>query len=333
MAGNEDAYFVDPKGVKRPKKMTKGWELLVRWDDETSTWVRLADLKESNPVEVAEYAVLHRINKEPAFRWWVPYVLRKRDRIIKKVQKKYWRTEFKFGIRLPKDVAEALRIDEETGTDFWRKAIEKEMSKIRGAYEVRDENPKDIQNGKVKSMIGFQEIKCHMVFDVKADFTRKARFVAGGHTTETPASITYSSVVSRESVRIAFLLAAVNDLEIMSCDIGNAYLNAPCREKVWFVGGLECGEDFDKALVITRGALYGLKSSGASWRQMLADTLEGQGFRFRNTRVDGDIYIRRGDRDQMQVTTMRWCWFTWMTFYVPHMHHRSSWKRLERSTI
>jgi hypothetical protein len=49
-------------------------------------------------------------------------------------------------------------------------------------------------------MIGFQEIGCHIVFDIKMDFTRKARFVAGGHMTDTPAAMTYSSVVSRESI-------------------------------------------------------------------------------------------------------------------------------------
>ncbi len=50
-----------------------------------------------------------------------------------------------------------------------------------------------------------------MIFDIKmdGDFTRKSRLVAGGHTTETPASLTYSSVVLRESVRVAFLLAAL----------------------------------------------------------------------------------------------------------------------------
>jgi len=55
-----------------------------------------------------------------------------------------------------------------------------------------------------------------MIFDIKmdGDFTWKARFVAGGHTTEAPASMTYSSMVSRESVRIAFLIAALNHLEI-----------------------------------------------------------------------------------------------------------------------
>jgi len=73
-----------------------------------------------------------------------------------------------------------------------------------------------------------------MVFDIKMDgkFTRKARLVAGGHTTETPASSTYSSVVSRESVRVAFLLEVLNDLDVFAADVGNAYLNAPCREKI-----------------------------------------------------------------------------------------------------
>jgi hypothetical protein len=46
------------------------------------TWVPLADLKESNPVELAEYAVANRLQEEPAFMWWVSLVLRKRNRII-----------------------------------------------------------------------------------------------------------------------------------------------------------------------------------------------------------------------------------------------------------
>ena len=95
-------------------------------------------------------------------------------------------------------------------------------------------------------------ITCIVVFDVKMDFTRKCRFVAGGHTTEAPASLTYSSVVSRDSVRIGFLLAALNDLDVMSCDLENAYLNAPCREKIWFRGGPECGEDCGKVCSVTK---------------------------------------------------------------------------------
>ena len=66
---------------------------------------------------------------------------------------------------------------------------------------------------------GYKEIPCHMVFDVKMDFTWKARFVAGGHVTDPPSTLTYSSVVSRESVRIAFLIAALNDLQVCVADV------------------------------------------------------------------------------------------------------------------
>ena len=58
-----------------------------------------------------------------------------------------------------------------------------------------------------------------MIFDVKMDLTRKARFVAGGHQTDPPKESTYSSVVSRDSIRIAFTLAALNDLDVLSADV------------------------------------------------------------------------------------------------------------------
>ena len=61
--------------------------------------------------------------------------------------------------------------------------------------------------------------------------------VAGSHLTDDPATITYSSVVLRDLVRITLTMAELNGLDVMCCDVGNAYLNAPCREKVWFLGG------------------------------------------------------------------------------------------------
>ncbi len=67
---------------------------------------------------------------------------------------------------------------------------------------------------------------------ISLDFTRKARYVAGGHMTDPPATLTYSSVVSRDSVCIGFLIAALNELELLAADVGNAYLNAPTRERI-----------------------------------------------------------------------------------------------------
>jgi Reverse transcriptase (RNA-dependent DNA polymerase) len=105
-----------------------------------------------------------------------------------------------------------------------------------------------------------------MIFDVNMDFSRKARLVARGDMTDTPPTLTYSNVVSRESVQIAFLLAALNDLELMMFDVGNAYLNAATSEKLYTTAGKEFGAEEEGKLMIIQRALYGLKSSGAAYR-------------------------------------------------------------------
>jgi hypothetical protein len=97
-------------GTNKLRRTTKGWQLLTEWKDGTSDWLPLADLKESYPVQVAEYAVNNKIATEPAFAWWVPHVLKKRDRIIKTVKKRYWKRTHKFGIELPHSVQDALDI-------------------------------------------------------------------------------------------------------------------------------------------------------------------------------------------------------------------------------
>ena len=191
-----------------------------------SEWIALKDLKDSNPVELAEYAVANKIDHEPAFAWWVPFTLRKRNRIVSKMQKKYWRTSHKFGIEVPTTLRRAYEIDEDTGTDFWQKATAKEMTKVRVAYEEKEGTPEQVRSGEATGYIGYQEITCHLVFDVKIDFSRKARLVANGVKTEVPAALTYLSVVSRDSVRLAFLIAELNNLDVMTCNIVNAYLNA-----------------------------------------------------------------------------------------------------------
>jgi hypothetical protein len=56
--------------------------------------------------------------------------------------------------------------------------------------------------------------------------------VARGDLMETPPALTYSSVVMRESTRIAFTIAALNGLNLMLFDVGNANLNALTTEKL-----------------------------------------------------------------------------------------------------
>ena len=59
-------------------------------------------------------------------------------------------------------------------------------------------------------------------------------------------------MVSRDNVRIAFLLVALNALDDMACDIRNDFLNAEHKENILFVNGKECRVDQGEALVITR---------------------------------------------------------------------------------
>jgi hypothetical protein len=120
------------------------------------------------------------------------------------------------------------------------------------------------------------------------DFTRKARFCAGGHTTNTPLAMPYSSFVLSDSVQIGFMLAALNGLDVMACDLENAYLNAPCVEKIWFKDGLDFGSDKGKVCVVVH-ALYGLKSAGALWRATLAQALCDIGFV--STIADPNVWI------------------------------------------
>ncbi len=85
---------------------------------------------------------------------------------------------------------------------------------------------------------------CHMIFDVKMeDFPHKARLIAGGHMTKAPATLTYASVMSQKTMRIALLMAVPNDIDIWAADVLNAYITAPCHEKIWTTLGKEIGDD------------------------------------------------------------------------------------------
>ena len=89
----------------------------------------------------------------------------------------------------------------------------------------------DIKNKDEKPPPGYNFIELMLIFDVKIDFTRKSRMVARGDQTAPPISVTYSSVVSREILRIALVVTSLNDLDISMFDISNAYLMAPVAEK------------------------------------------------------------------------------------------------------
>ena len=132
-----------------------------------------------------------------------------------------------------------------------------------------------------------------MIFFVKFDLTRKARLVAGGQRHKNfPAFETYCSVASRETIRLIFLTVALNDLSFLAADVGNAYLNAPCREKFY----IECGaklfgeQNKGKMAVIVR-ALHRFKSVGTSWRNHLSTMIQNQ-LKYKCCKADQYTYYK-----------------------------------------
>ncbi len=109
-----DQKNVSANGRTYLKRSTVGWQLCCQWKDSSTSWEKLGDLKEYHPIETAKYAKILGIDHEPAFNWWVPHVLRKRDHIISLVRKRnprYLKWTHKFGIELSKTVNKALELD------------------------------------------------------------------------------------------------------------------------------------------------------------------------------------------------------------------------------
>ena len=131
-------------------------------------------------------------------------------------------------------------------------------------------------------------VKILSVFDVKEDGCRKARLVAGSHLTPLPYESVYSSVAALCSLRIAILIGELNGLNLMSSDIGYAYLNSYTKEKVGFVAGPKFGPLAGHTMIIDK-AIYGLRSSGARFHERFTATMHDMGFS--PSSADPDVWM------------------------------------------
>jgi hypothetical protein len=138
-----DSFTTSCKGNRVPQTTTRGRSLLVSWKDGSSDWSPVKDLDDSYPIQIA--------NERRSTGGYT--ILQKRNCIGSKV-KCYWPTTHKFGIRLPKTVAEALAINYQTGTDLWQKALGKEMNKVKVAWTTANSvSPGQARTGKESSMM------------------------------------------------------------------------------------------------------------------------------------------------------------------------------------
>jgi len=180
-------------------------------------------------------------------------------------------------------VKEAKRLDEENGNTHWQDAMSLELAQLQECNTFWN------LGRNAKAPEGYQKITVHFVFDVKHDGRHKARLVAGGHLTQPPLESVHSGVVSLRSIRIVVFLAELNGLEVFNADVGNAYLEAKTKEKVYIIGGEGFG-DLEGCTLIIYKALCGLRTSGKRHHERFADTLREMGFT--PSKADPDVWMR-----------------------------------------
>ena len=115
--------------------------------------------------------------------------------------------KFKFGIQVSHHHNQAKHLDSFNKDHLWEEAEGKEIGSLEkhSTFIVLEENEPIPQ--------GYKQIPYHFVFDAKFDGREKVRLVDGDHRAPyVSKEESYSGVVSMETIRVAFVLAVLNDL-------------------------------------------------------------------------------------------------------------------------
>ena len=278
-----------PLSASHPNYKGSKWNVLVQWEDGSVTTEPLSHFAADAATTCALYAKDKDLLDKPGwkrFRHLATKASSLQVHVNATNNKGSFNAapKFRFGVQIPMNPKDALRLDVINGHSKWQDAMTLELNQINEYHTFKD-------LGKhAAPPVGYKRIRVHFVYDHKHDGRYKARLVAGGHMTDPPLESTYSGVVSLRSLRIVLLAAELNGLQVHQADVGNAYLEAKTKEKVYIVAGPEFGALEGHTLVIDR-ALYGLKSSGARWHDRFADTLRQM--KFQPSKADTEVWMRR----------------------------------------
>ena len=267
------------------------YNLLIEWETGEITSVPASVIIADEPGTVAQYAEENNLLDEVGFKRLKKLAKNRKKmlRMVNQAKLRSYRTapRYKYGYEVPRNYGHAMELDEKHGNSLWKEAIGKEHEQIN-EYDTFKDLGKD-----ASAPTGHKKIRVHLVFDVKHDGRHKARLVADGHLTDVPIESVYSGVVSLRGIRTLLFLSELNDCECYSTDIGNAYLEAETKEKLYIVAGPEFGDKEGHVLIVHK-ALYGLRTSGKRWHERFADCLRDMGFT--PSKAEPDIWMRqKGD--------------------------------------
>lgn len=266
-----------PLGPDHPDYKGSSYNINIEWETGEITKEPLNVIAADDPVTCAIYARENNLLDVPGWKRFKPIAKREKKfiRMVNQAKLRSFRTapKYKYGFEVPRDYAHALQLDAKNGNTRWQDAAKTELDQIKEYDTFIDKG----HHTKVAPPVGYKKIRVHLIFDVKHDGRHKARLVADGHLTEVPLDSVYSGVVSIRGFRLTLFLSELNQLELWSTDIGNAYLEAFTAEKVYIIAGPEYA-DLEGHILIISKALYGLRSSGARWHDKFADCMRDLGF-------------------------------------------------------
>jgi hypothetical protein len=249
----------------------------------------MVTIRKDNPIKLAIYAKSKGLIYLHGWQW-ARQMLKSNKRFIHavKMMKSVVATglKYKFGIQVPRNIREAIRLDKENGNTLWQDAIREEIEQLLRfkTFRILPKGVKTFEN-----MNKYSYVPMHFVFDVKFDVRRKARCVAGGNWTDPPDSDVFSGVVSIENVRLGLFATVHNGLQICAADVGNAFLHGYTKELIYTRAGPEWG-DLEGCIMIVVRSIYGLKTSAARFHEVLARSLMALGFK--PSRADTDMWIK-----------------------------------------
>ena len=167
---------------------------------------------------------------------------------------------YKHGWEVPRDYAHALQLDVQNGNTKWKDAKDLEIKQIEEYQVFQGHGKGSYEKDKViNAPKGHQKIWVHIVLDDKYYGKFNARLVAVGHLTKEPTETVYSGVVSLRNLRLAMFLAELNNLQLWGADVGNAYLQALTKEKLYILAGPEF-EELQGHVPVMYKVLYGTRS-------------------------------------------------------------------------
>ena len=281
-----------PLSRKDPGYKGSKYNVEIEWENGEITFEPFQDIFEDDPLTLAIYAKKNNLLETEGWKQLKRIANREKKllRTVKQAKLQSFRTapKYMYGYQVPRTYEEALEIDKCNGNTKWSDATALEMEQLIDYNTFIDKGT----FSKANIPKGFQLIKVHLVFAVKHDGRHKSRLVSRGDLTTIPLTSVYAGVVSLRGLRMCIFLAELNGMEAYATDIGNAYLEAVTQEKVCIRAGKEFGK-LEGHLLIIYKALYGLRSSGKEFGDLLAACLKELGFV--PSMAEAEIFMREKD--------------------------------------